>query len=139
MKKLIILLIVTICALSCNHRDKEYVPQSFTSGKWYIADYHKDGKEKQNLYPAFYFTFSKDNYMTVKNDNHIYYGEWSIFKSDVTDDAPVKDIYFKIIFNERDLSELNGDWKIEKKTNDYISLYQVKNEGKNCLILEKSI
>lgn len=138
MKKCIILILI-ICITSCNQKkESDNSSQPFTSGKWYIIDYQKNGQEKQDLYSGFDFTFSNDNHITAKRGNHNYSGEWVILKSEITDDAPRTDIDFKIIFKKYGLSELNGDWKIEKKTSDYISLYQVNNNGENRLIFKKS-
>ena len=138
MKKFSILIAVTLSFLSCNHKNSFYISQSFTSGKWHITDYKKGNNEKKNPYTGFKFTFSRDYHVLASGNNHTYTGDWSVLESDVTDDAPVTDIDFNILFTDKTgLSGLNGEWTIVKKTDNFLSLIHMDTENTDFLIFEK--
>lgn len=136
------LIATTFCLISCNLKN-DALPNSkgngiFTSGKWHIADYQKDGNEKREQYSGFDFSFSQDHIIVASGNNHTYTGNWSVLESDSTDDAPVTDIDFNIEFtNKTGLSGLNGEWTIVKKTNNYLSLIHMDAQNTDFLIFEK--
>lgn len=139
MKKCIILLLGIACIICCNQEhDSQNSQEPFTSGKWYIMNYQKNGEERQNLYTGLNFIFSNDNLVTAKRGNHNYSGEWLLFKSDITDDAPQTDIDFNITFKDQsELDSLNGEWIILEKTNRQLKLIREDIQGKSLLLFQK--
>lgn len=139
MKNLIIILSAILVFLSFNFENSSNeTSESFTIGKWHIVNYLKNGKEKQDLFTAYDFSFSKDNDITGISDNHSYKGKWSILKSEITDDAPQTAIDLKILFKcKNELSELNGEWEIVEMIDNHLNLIRSDINGESHLLLEK--
>lgn len=137
--KLALFTFATVLALvSCNSprtnkeafaeiKDSNKTP--FTSGKWHVSNFVKDGVDKKENYRTYTFEFMPNHHITATQGIHIYKGNWEIVSDGVTDDAPAKDLDFIIEFKKQDtISQLNGEWMIEEETPLKIDLSNVSND-----------
>jgi len=132
-------IILILSAISCDFglsdksvpETKNAIEDAFSTGKWKITAFKKNGIGLEQHYQYYLFTFRANNQVCVKEGNHKYLGHWEIESSENEDDAPKTDVDFELIFEENEkLSELEACWQIVERSKSKLVLEKVSISGK---------
>lgn len=137
MKNTISILIISISIFifsSCKTENNNVNPSSPTSTSintntpgtgWRLSLYSERNENKTSHYNSYTFSFSTDGSMTAEANGQVTTGTWKQY----SDDGITK---FAINLNtsDNDLMDLNDDWALVSKSDNFISL-QDDNSSKN--------
>lgn len=140
MKKLILLLFVSIAFINCTEEQVEQIQENFivnamTSGQWTVKNFTVNGTSKTADFANFKFQFKKDNTVDailISNNSVSSTGSWA---GSIT---PSPNITSTFPSNAgATLLLLNGNWSITNSGTTYVEATQSANGELKTMRLEK--
>ena len=107
---------------------------------WRITKFIDSGNDELNHFTNYNFTFLSNGIVTASNNINTYSGNWSVTKSNSSDNS-LNDLDFNILFlSPPDFEELSDDWHFISQSNTKIELIDVSggNGGTDYLTFEKN-
>lgn len=128
---------VILSSSSCQHDDNNNVTPSGTTtstgnntttapaGGWRLSLFSETGENKTSHFNGYTFDFAAGGTMTAKNGSQTVSGTWKQYQ-----DNSITKFAISLNTTDKDMSELNDDWALVSRNDNFISLKD-DNSSKN--------